>query len=97
MSKGRKEGDKSQADADSLGLGSALESGVLQKGELEALERPPPWQIVRAYVVRGEHRAWVEGHAARSPAFRDVLEALRNDEDDRQSRQRRSVVVPLKR
>jgi hypothetical protein len=97
MSKGLKDRDKSAADAAGDASRSAIESGVLPWGLLDELEREPPWQVVRAYVMRGEHRDWVEGHAARSPAFRDVLEALRNDEDDRQAKGRRRVVVALPR
>lgn len=97
MSKRRKEEDQNGAGAVEIAARSALESGVLRKGMLAELEQEPPWQVVREYVLQGEHREWVEGHAARSPAFRDVLEALRNDEDDRQSKQRRRVLVPIKR
>lgn len=97
MNERRKEEDEGAADAADIGQRSALESGVLRKGLLEELETPPPWQVIRSYLLKGEHRDWVEGHAARSPAFRDVLEALRNDEDDRRYKRRSSVVVPIKR
>jgi hypothetical protein len=97
MSKRREEEQQGQADGAEIAQRSALESGVLPKGMLDELDKPPPWEIVQAYLTRGEHREWVEGYAARAPAFRDVIEALRNDEDDRRDKQRRRVVVPLKR
>ncbi len=71
-------------------------SGVVCKDELDAWEAAdaPPWGVVRAYLDRGEQRAWVEGHAARSPAFAQVLAALRNDAEERDAGAR---VVPLRR
>lgn len=97
MSKRREEEQPGEADAAEIARRSAIESGVLPRGMLDELDKPPPWEVVQAYVLRGDHREWVEIHAARSPAFCDVIEALRNDEDDRRAKQRRRVVVPLKR
>jgi hypothetical protein len=61
------------------------QSGVVRKDELdpERTAGPPPWAVVRAYLSRGDHRAWVEAHAARSPAFAEVLAALRHDDEER--------------
>jgi len=73
---------------------AALESGVLPKGFIE--DRVPPWDIVHAYLTRGEHRIWVEAFASTSPAFADALAALRNDHEER-AEARRGVVVPIKR
>jgi hypothetical protein len=77
---------------------SALESGIVRKEDHEAEQEGgvPPWSVVNAYLCRGEHRAWVEGHAARSRAFADVIEALRNDRDERVEA-RRGVVLPFRR
>lgn len=62
---------------------SPFESGVIPKGisgEPEAsYDFVPPWDVVQAYLASGRHRDWVEGWAARSPSFRDVIDALRND------------------
>lgn len=88
------------------GAASALESGVLTKGMMDELapERQPPWEVVLAYLQQGEHRLWVETHAARSAPFADVLRALQNDHEERvdqraeRARARgRGVVVRLKR
>ncbi|MFT3768867.1 MAG: hypothetical protein QM820_25775 [Minicystis sp.] len=75
---------------------SVFESGVVPVGTADDPDRVPPWSVVHAYLTSGAHRAWVEGHAARSPAFADVLEALRNDHEERIAPRRRGV-VPLKR
>ena len=67
----------------------ALQSGIVCKEEL--VPEPggaPPWEVVLAYLSRGEHRAWVEGHAAESRAFAEVLAALRNDQEERGARRR---------
>lgn len=66
-------------------IASAYESGVLIKDLADVPDRAPPWSIVEAYLSRGEHRYWVEGWAARSPAFADVLAALRNDHEEREA------------
>lgn len=66
-------------------LASVFESGVLPVGFAEQPDRAPPWPVVAEYLARGEHRYWVEGWAARSPAFAEVLTALRNDHDERQA------------
>lgn len=93
MSERRKEaGEERERDA----VVSPFESGVLPKGLAEVVEQKPPWDVVHAYLERGEHRYWVEGWAARSPAFRDVLDALRNDHEEH-APPRRSNIVPLKR
>lgn len=84
---------------------SPFESGVLPKGlaDESSCDRDPPWDVVLAYLTRGEHPYWVEGRAARSPAFRDVLDALRNDQhelepsDHERGAMRRRNVVGLKR
>jgi hypothetical protein len=71
---------------------SALESGVLPKGFIE--DRVPPWDVVHAYLTRGEHRVWVETFASTSPAFADALAALRNDHEERS--EPHGVVVPIR-
>ena len=59
-------------------------SGIVHKDGYDADPREtPPWEVVHAYLARGEHRAWVEGHAALSRAFADVLAALQNDQEER--------------
>jgi hypothetical protein len=75
---------------------SALESGVIFRGDIDQPEGQPPWSAVREYVLYGEHSAWVEGWAMRSPAFADVLEALRHDQEERYAARRAAVVVPLR-
>jgi hypothetical protein len=69
---------------------SAFESGVIAKVQRDE-GRQPPWDIVLAYLERGEHQHWVEAWAARTPAFRDVLDALRNDHEERASARRRAT------
>jgi hypothetical protein len=78
---------------------AAFESGVVPRGLVfdEAPEETPPWDVVHAYLTRGEHRFWVEAHAARSVAFADVLAALRQDCAEVQEEASRGVVVPLRR
>lgn len=60
-------------------------SGVVRREELEAelYDVAPPWTVVHAYLARGEHHRWVEHYASRSRAFAEVLEALRNDHEER--------------
>lgn len=77
--------------------GSPFDSGVLPKGLAADADRPPPWDVVLAYLVRGDHRYWVEGWAARTPAFRDVLDALRNDHEERAAARRRSASLERRR
>jgi hypothetical protein len=74
---------------------SATESGVLPKGLSAQLDRPPPWDIVHAYLATGQHRAWVEGYASRAPSFAEVLAALRNDALERQEDD--AKVTPIRR
>jgi len=99
MSKRPKEIEPRAVDA-SVTMGGApaavFESGVISKGLADEIDREPPWDIVQSYLTRGEHGFWVEAWAARSPAFRDVIDALRNDHEERAARRRRNV-VPLKR
>ncbi|APR80293.1 Hypothetical protein A7982_05640 [Minicystis rosea] len=66
---------------------AVMESGVLPVGLTDQIDpdRAPPWPIVHAYLTTGEHCLWVEGWAARSPAFAEVLAALRNDHEERTS------------
>jgi hypothetical protein len=45
--------------------------------------------VVLAYLARGEHQERVEGHAATSRAFAEVLAALRNDQEERAAHARR--------
>ena len=76
-----------------------FESGVLPRGLVNEVdpETQPPWSVVNAYLTEGEHGLWVEGWAARSPAFAEVLMALRNDHEERTHRpRRRADVIPLK-
>jgi hypothetical protein len=40
----------------------------------------PPWELVERYLRTGKHHAWVEDHEARSPAFAEVLAAMREDQ-----------------
>lgn len=42
----------------------------------EALDAAPPDGVVDAWLRRGAHRRWVEGYAARDPAFAETLDAL---------------------
>jgi hypothetical protein len=71
-------------------------SGIVRREDLEDdPDAPPPWAVVQAYLTRGEHRARVEAHAQRSRAFAEVLEALRNDQEERQ--EARGRLLPLRR
>lgn len=79
-----------------IGQVSAMESGVLPKGLAAQLDRPPPWDIVHTYLATGQHRAWVEGYAARFPPFAEVLAALRNDQAERDE-EAPPQVTPLRR
>jgi hypothetical protein len=93
MSKQQRQEQREHATPES----SPFDSGVLPKGLAADADRPPPWDVVLAYLSRGEHRYWVEGWAARTPAFRDVLEALRNDHEERTASRRRSSASPKRR
>jgi hypothetical protein len=62
--------------------GPAPRSGVVRR---EGAGDPPPWEVVSAYLARGEHRAWVEAHAEQSQAFAEVLAALRIDHEEREA------------
>ena len=64
---------------------AVLDSGVLPAGMAAEIDpdRAPPWPIVEAYLTTGAHCGWVEGWAARSPAFAEVLAALQNDHEER--------------
>jgi hypothetical protein len=70
------------------------QSGVVDKALVDRVRRisdrdswhageDPPWSIVERYLASGEHREEIEEHERRSRAFADVLEALRNDEEER--------------
>jgi hypothetical protein len=70
------------------------QSGVVDKALVERARRisdpdrwlageDPPWSIVERYLSSGEYREEIEEHKRRSRAFADVLEALRNDEEER--------------
>jgi hypothetical protein len=78
---------------------SPYESGVIEKDlpEQTAPDGAPPWPVVHAYLESGAHRLWVEGWATRSPAFADVLAALRNDHEERTRPDPDGVVLPIKR
>jgi hypothetical protein len=82
-----------------IGLASPFESGVIPKDLTDEVDpdHEPPWPVVQAYLATGEHRLWVEGWAARSPSFADVLEALRHDDEDRAAPSRPDNVVPFRR
>jgi len=71
---------------------AGLASGVVPKGMFDASGElcPPPWSVVRSFVLTGEHRDWIEAYIERSPAFADVLEALANDHEERTEARRRS-------
>ncbi len=82
------------------------ESGVVRKEDLDAElcssdtggdagGAAPPWPVVLSYLTSGDHRAWVEAHAARSRAFADVLAALDNDAEERPAG--RGRVIRLRR
>jgi hypothetical protein len=66
-------------------------SGIVRRDEFDAelAGETPPWEVVYAYLSRGEHHAWVEAHAERSRAFAEVLAALRNDHEERREARRR--------
>ena len=89
----RTRGEESWDGEDDAGPSHASSpvSGIVRKEELDAelAGDAPPWSAVRAYLARGEHRAWVEAHATRSRAFAEVLAALRNDAEDRDAELRR--------
>jgi hypothetical protein len=70
------------------------ESGVVDKALVDRVRRisdpdpwrvgeDPPWSIVERYLTTGEYRELIEEHARTSRAFADVIEALRNDEEER--------------
>ncbi len=70
---------------------TALASGIVSRGMFDASGAllPPPWGVVRAFVLTGQHRDWVEAYAESSPAFADVLEALGHDHEERSDARRR--------
>lgn len=74
---------------------SPFESGIIPREITDQMEpdRAPPWAVMETYLSTGEHHHWVEGWAARSPAFADVLTALRHDQDDRASARKSSGAV----
>jgi hypothetical protein len=57
------------------------ESGVMRR-EPDDEADAPPWDVVRAYLDHGAHAERVEAYAAGSPAFAEVLAALRNDQEE---------------
>lgn len=102
MSKPERE-EKADGQAIAGDAASVFESGVVPRGLVfddegtAAQGGAPPWDVVNAYLTNGDHRLWVETHAARSPAFAEVLAALRNDRDEARARAQRGVVVPFRR
>jgi len=69
------------------------QSGVVDKALVDRVRKishpdpwrvgeDPPWSIVERYLATGEYRELIEEHARTSRAFADVIEALRNDEED---------------
>jgi hypothetical protein len=71
------------------------QSGIVDKALVERVRRfcepepwregeAPPWSMVERYLATGEQREMMAEHARRSRAFADVLEALRNDEAERE-------------
>jgi hypothetical protein len=60
-----------------------------ERGEEAEVPGQPPWSVIQRYLTHGEHRGWVEGHAATSVAFADVIEALRQDQRARLEREQR--------
>jgi hypothetical protein len=81
----RSSGPESEGEPAPRSASSAPASGVVRKEDFDAelAGLTPSWTAVNAYLSRGEHRVWVEAHAARSPAFAEVLAALRNDHEER--------------
>jgi hypothetical protein len=69
------------------------DSGVVRREDDE--NGAPPWDVVRDYLDHGDHAERVEGYAAASPAFADVLAALRNDQEDPDEPM--GVVLPFRR
>src|SRR5262249_61861323 len=70
------------------------QSGVVDKALVDRVRRisdpdpwrvgdDPPWSIVERYLTTGEYRELIEEHARCSRAFAAVIEALRNDEEER--------------
>ena len=98
MAKNRNEQvSRSPLDADSAPAQSdrgVYQSGVVDKALVDRVRRisdpdpwrvgeDPPWSIVERYLTTGEYRELIEEHARSSRAFADVIEALRNDEEER--------------
>ena len=93
---------KAQKDAAVKGLYLQLDGLHVGLAKIDELSRAiadfkKSGKKVYAYLESGEHRLWVEGWAARSPAFADVLAALRNDHEERTQPDPDGVVVPLDR
>src|SRR5262245_46560359 len=70
------------------------QSGVVDKALVDRVRRisdpdpwrvgeDPPWSIVERYLATGEYSELIEEHARSSRSFADVIQALRNDEEDR--------------
>ena len=70
------------------------QSGVVDKALVERVRQMsetdpwregehPPWSLVDRYLTSGENRELIEEHARRSRPFADVLEAMRNDAEER--------------
>jgi hypothetical protein len=83
-----------QADKPAHSDRGVYQSGVVDKALVERARQisacepwraaeDPPWSIVERYLTSGEHREQIEEHMRRSRAFADVIEALRNDEEER--------------
>lgn len=97
MAKNRNEqASRSKVDADKPAHSDrgVYQSGVVDKALVDRVRRisdpdpwrvgeDPPWSIVERYLATGEYRELIEEHARSSRAFADVLEALRNDEEER--------------
>jgi hypothetical protein len=96
MAKNRNEqASRSTRDADKPAQSDrgVYQSGVVDKALVDRVRRisdpdpwrvgeDPPWSIVERYLTTGEYRELIEEHARNSRAFADVIEALRNDEED---------------
>src|SRR5215510_3385046 len=94
--KRNQQASRSTRDADSAAQSDrgVYQSGVVDKALVDRVRRisdpdpwrvgeDPPWSIVERYLTTGEYRELIEEHARTSRAFADVIEALRNDEEER--------------
>lgn len=90
-SRSKSEVDSPPASSSDRGV---YQSGVVDKALVDRVRRisdpdrwrvgeDPPWSIVERYLTTGEYSELIEEHARTSRAFADVLEALRNDEAER--------------